>query len=79
MEHLGKLDKFLNTDFRIVIEYDKNFKVRKEKRHLIGRRGLFELVGMVLYQKIILRAYKASSEKITIRLRRGASIIFYRK
>lgn len=76
---MQNLDKFLNVDFRIVIDYDKPNKVRKEKRHLIGRRGLIELVGMELYQKIILRAYRGKSEKITIRLRRGASIIFYRK
>lgn len=71
-------DKFLNTDFRIVIEYDRN-KGEPRKRYLLGRRGLINVVGMDLYQSLIKRAYEGKSEKITMRLRRGATIIFYRK
>ena len=76
---MQNFDKFINTDFRIVIDYDDKKGERKEKRHLIGRRGLKNIVGEQLYIKIISRAYRGNSEKITIRLRRGASIIFYRK
>lgn len=71
-------DKFLNTDFRIVISYDRK-KGEPRKRHLLGRQGLKKTVGERLYYSLVKRAYRENSEKITMRLRRGASIIFYRK
>ena len=76
---MQSFDKFLNTDFRIVINYDKKDKNGNRVRHLVGRRGLQNLLGIELYKKTIERAYKRNSEKITLRLRRGISIIFYRK
>lgn len=76
---MANLDKFINTDFRIVIDYDNVKGARKEKRHLIGRSGLQNVLGMDLYIRVVNRAYRAKTEKITIRLRRGATIIFYRK
>lgn len=75
---MGKEDKYLNTDFRIVVSYDRK-DGEPRKRHLLGRRGLINLVGIDLYHSMINRAYKSNSLKITMRLRRGASIIFYRK
>lgn len=75
---MGKEDKYLNTDFRIVVSYDRK-DGEPRKRHLLGRRGLINLVGMDLYLSMINRAYKSNFPKITMRLRRGASIIFYRK
>lgn len=71
-------DKYLNTDFRIVISYDR-VKGQPRKRCLLGRRGLINIVGKDLYCSLVKRAYRAKTEKITMRLRRGASIIFYRK
>lgn len=72
------MDKFINVDFRIVISYDRK-KGEARKRHLVGRRGLIEVVGVGAYPKIILRAYGAKSEKIEMRVRNKCSIIFYRK
>lgn len=76
-----EFDKYLNTDFRIVIDkrgYHKSGE-RKKNRHLVGRRGLKNLLGMDLYIKVVTRAYKGNSPKITIKLRRGVDIIFYLK
>lgn len=71
-------DKYLNVDFRILISYDR-VKGKPRIRHLLGRRGLINVLGKDLYYSFVERAYRAKSEKITMRLRRGASIIFYRK
>lgn len=76
-----QLEKYLNTDFRIVIDRRSKYKnaKRKENRHLIGRSGLENLLGRDLYIKVITRAYKSNSPKITIKLRRGIDVIFYLK
>lgn len=71
-------DKYINVDFRMVIEYDRK-KGEPRRRYLLGRQGLINIVGRDLYLSMIKRAYNQNSEKITMRLRRGASIIFYRK
>lgn len=78
VEHL---EKYINTDFRIVVDLRNKYKSakRKENRHLIGRRGLETLLGRDLYIKTIKRAYKGKTQKITIKLRRGIDIIFYLK
>lgn len=75
------IDKFLNTDYRIVVDRRAAFKntERSKNRHLVGRRGLEALLGRDLYIKVVRRAYKANSPKITIKLRRGIDIIFYLK
>ena len=74
-----EIDKYLNTDFRIVVDMRGRFKKseRRLNRHLIGRRGLENLLGRDLYLKVITRAYRGNSPKITIKLRRGIDIIFY--
>lgn len=76
-----QIEKYLNTDFRIVIDMRNKYKnaKRKENRHLVGRRGLENMLGRDLYIKVITREYKANSSKITIKLRRGIDIIFYLK
>lgn len=76
-----QIEKYLNTDFRIVIDQRNKYKnaKRKENRRLVGRSGLESLLGRDLYIKVITRAYKANSPKITIKLRRGLDIIFYLK
>lgn len=78
---VSKLDKYLNTDFRIVIDWRNKFKQveRKKNRCLIGRSGLINLLGRELYTKVIIKAYKGNSSKITIKLRRGIDIILYTK
>lgn len=57
---MGKEDKYLNTDFRIVVSYDRK-EGEPRKRHLLGRRGLINLVGIDLYHSMISRAYKSNS------------------
>lgn len=82
MKHSTKgIDKYLNTDFRIVVDRRGEFKdaERRKNRHLIGRKGLENLLGRDLYIKVVTRAYTGNSPKITIKLRRGIDIIFYLK
>lgn len=77
----NELNKYLNTDFRIVVDRRNEYKnaERKKNRHLIGRSGLEMLLGRDLYIKVISRAYRGKTPKITIKLRRGLDIIFYLK
>lgn len=76
-----QMEKYLNTDFRIVVDLRNKYKdsERKKNRYLIGRSGLESLLGRDLYIKVITRAYKGNLPKITIKLRRGVDIIFYLK
>lgn len=76
-----KFDKYLNIDFRIVVDKRNycNNEERRKSRHLVGRRGLKNILGMDLYTKVVTRAYRENLPKITIKLRRGIDIIFYLK
>lgn len=74
--------KYLNLDYRIVVtdcRYDKVFRERKQKRHLIGRRGLISIVGEELAIRLVMRAYNQNLPKLTCKLRRGITIEFYAK
>lgn len=70
--------KFLNTDFRVVYNREKTAAAPRV-RHLLGRDGLISLLGDDLAARLVERAYKANSLKITCRFRSGYQVIFYAK
>lgn len=71
------MDKFLNVDYRIVIE------VRccgsRVSRGLVGRRGLKKFLGDVTYIRVVKMAYKRNLEKIICKPRKDTTITFYAK
>lgn len=76
---MNRIDKNLNRDFRIKL-FRSRLKTKKFKINtLIGRRRLHSIVGEQLYNKIVSRAYREKTDKITFNLRRGISITFYSK
>lgn len=76
---MNRIDKNLNRDFRIKL-FRSRLKTNKFKINtLIGRRRLHSIVGEQLYNKIVSRAYREKTDKITFNLRRGISITFYSK
>ena len=70
--------KFLNTDFRVVYNREKTATAPRIRRFL-GRSGLISLLGDDLAARIVERAYKANSLKITCKFRSGYQVIFYAK
>ena len=75
------MEKYLNLDYRIVLDYGRRDGscARKNERCLVGRRGLISAVGEELATRLVERAYKANLPKITCKLRRGLLVIFYSK
>lgn len=70
--------KFLNTDFRVVYNREKTTTAPRVRR-LLGRDGLVSLLGDDLAARLVERAYKTNSLKITCRFRSGYQVIFYAK
>lgn len=48
-------------------------------RRLLGRDGLISLLGDDLAARLVERAYRTNSPKITCRFRSGYQVIFYAK
>ncbi len=66
----------INANFRIKvygivegIKYDM----------LVGVKGLVELIGVELANKLLARAFKSKEDKTPCKLRRGIKITFYAK
>lgn len=68
--------KFLNTDFRVVCNREKTATAPRIRR-LLGRSGLISLLGDDLAARIVERAYRLNSPKITCKFRSGYQVIFY--
>lgn len=73
---MNKELRFINRDFKIVAQRSNCHGCKRERR-LIARSGLIDLLGDEMAIKVVSRAYKQKSDKITIKLRRGITIIFY--
>lgn len=70
--------KFLNANFRVVYNCEKTATAPRIRR-LLGRSGLVNLLGNDLAARLVERAYKANSLKITFKFRSGYKVIFYVK
>lgn len=64
----------MNKWYRVKVTCDQWPKGR-----LLGRMGFVHLVGEELATKLLNRAHKGKSDKITCRLRRGLRFDFYVK
>ena len=71
------MDKYINTDYRIVVEKRENGK--RVARHLIGRRGLISIVGDQTYIRLVKMAYTRNLGKIICKPRKNITITFYAK
>lgn len=72
--------KYINTDYRIVLQYNRHYGLIRSVnrlRTLVGRSGLISEVGEELAIKMTKMAYRGNSAKITCKLRRGLQVIFY--
>lgn len=70
---------------RTVSEINRNFKIKVNGRNfrgryfskLVGVKGLNELVGPELADKLIDRAFREGKDKTECKLRRGLIVRFY--
>lgn len=72
--------KYINTDYRIVLQYNRHYGLIKgvnRLRTLVGRSGLISEVGEGLAMRLAKMAYRGKTPKITCKLRRRLHVIFY--
>lgn len=68
--------KEINRNFRIKVKGLVNgVKLNK----LVGVKGLIELVGVEMANKMLRRAFNGKDDKTVCKLRRGIQISFYNK
>lgn len=72
------MDKYLNVDYRVVVER-RNAEGVREFRRLFGRYGLISLLGRDTYLRVVKQAYARNSVKYSCTPRKGMIITFYLK
>lgn len=70
----------------IAIEINRNFRIKingivdgKKVNKLVGVKGLIELIGVEMANKMLRRAFNGTDDKTVCKLRRGIKISFYVK
>lgn len=67
-------------------EINRNFRIKingivdgKKVNKLVGVKGLIELIGVEMANKMLCRAFNGTDDKTVCKLRRGIKISFYVK
>ena len=67
-------------------EINRNFRIKingivdgKKVNKLVGVKGLIELIGVEMANKMIRRAFNGKGDKMECKLRRGIKVVFYSK
>lgn len=68
--------KEINHNFRIKIN---GIVDGKKVNKLVGVKGLIELIGVEMANKMLRRAFNGTDDKTVCKLRRGIKISFYAK
>lgn len=70
------MDKFINTDYRVVVEC-RNSDGSRQYRRLFGRSGLISLLGDTTYIRVVKQAYARNSAKYSCNPRKNLVVTFY--
>lgn len=75
-EGMNYTTKEINSNFKIKVDGVDENGVKLHKA--VGVRGLLELIGAEMANKMLKRAFNCMDDKCVCKLRRGIKITFYR-
>lgn len=76
LQRFGYSTKSINRNFRIKVN---GIVDGKKINKLVGVKGLIELIGVEMANKMLRRAFNGMDDKTVCKLRRGIKISFYNK